>query len=396
MGMLRISSMTRVGLLLALLAASVGSAYGQVPASGPSKAEVDYCFSHAMDESRCVLIPSDPNHPQSFWVPLPKSALKAFVASQPLTLEQKQLLEGTYPVAPPPTLPKLTGNVPAPPNSPLPSVSFGEPRLSQQPDQNQAQEREVQGTPNHQTEERERTANQSNYAAGYAMGHAVGELAARWIEGRRIASYCKRTPNGFWRMADGSTMSCQSWNSGKPIRAWPQGSSAVTTVTESDVQPRLPMQNYPPAPKCHDFASCFAASFSSAQQKREADRQREKALENLAAQDRAEERAFVARLDAQAQEAYALMEQLRQDVAQLQYTVDHDPVKEAIDANRVQVDEKDRPAIMTAIESNRKRLLNTINEAKSSWYNMRNIYCGRVAYGKYTNLDGTTVRCDLE
>jgi hypothetical protein len=57
----------------------------------------------------------------------------------------------------------------------------------------------------------------SGYQSGYVLGNALGNAMMAGIERHRIKNACKKNPYGAWRFANGATMSCGSFNAGRPV-----------------------------------------------------------------------------------------------------------------------------------------------------------------------------------
>jgi hypothetical protein len=53
----------------------------------------------------------------------------------------------------------------------------------------------------------------ANYRAGYAAGQPIGRALAIMTNRHRMRSYCKKHPtNGYWRLSNGATISCEQVN----------------------------------------------------------------------------------------------------------------------------------------------------------------------------------------
>ncbi|MFZ0885013.1 MAG: hypothetical protein WAN14_16550 [Candidatus Acidiferrales bacterium] len=140
--------------------------------------------------------------------------------------------------------------------------------------------------------------NANYYAAGQAVGSALGVVVGGAIEAHRKHKFCKSHPGGSWKYSDGSVSACASINARQETRQIP---------VAPDVR---------------------------------------------------------AQLQSQADQAHQLMEGLRKDISDLQlnYT--------------------DAPGAQSALQ-----------QSRSSWLDMKNIYCGYYRGASYTGLDGTLQIC---
>ncbi len=174
--------------------------------------------------------------------------------------------------------------------------------------------------------------------------------------------------------------------------------NASTTTTGARTPQSKQQDKAEPAssPTCIRFLDCFLLGAARSQEAKREPTSNASGHSSNSAQRGREEPDIGTTTQTDAQQAHDLMEQLRQSIVELQRSVDHNPIKEAIESHRVQVDERDRAAVMASLERNRQQAIAAISESKSSWATMRKIYCRDRLNEKYIDLDGNEQSCEAE
>lgn len=77
----------------------------------------------------------------------------------------------------------------------------------------------------------------TEYQSGYIIGQQLGNAIGAGIQRHRINSFCKKNgDSGYWKLPDGSIVTCASVNARRPVREWPAQRSSYAPLPDPVLQ----------------------------------------------------------------------------------------------------------------------------------------------------------------